>query len=96
MFEGYRDVLLYGESPAAWELLYPFGISIAMLPPSSPCSAASRPLREADLMGAGPSEDPRRRPGVKFWLDRVQRPLTPALAGCAERAGRLGRSRTLT
>lgn len=31
MFEAYRDVLLYGQAPAAWELLYPLGIAIAML-----------------------------------------------------------------
>jgi len=31
LFEGYRDVLLYGQGPAAWELLYPLGVSIALL-----------------------------------------------------------------
>ncbi len=31
LFEGYRDALLYGQAPAAWELLYPLGFSIALL-----------------------------------------------------------------
>ncbi len=31
LFEGYRDALLYGQAPAAWELLYPFGVSVALL-----------------------------------------------------------------
>jgi lipopolysaccharide transport system permease protein len=31
LFEGYRDALLYGQAPAAWEILYPLGVSIALL-----------------------------------------------------------------
>jgi lipopolysaccharide transport system permease protein len=31
IFEGYRDALIYGQAPAAWELLYPFGISLLLL-----------------------------------------------------------------
>ena len=31
LFEAFRDVLLYGQRPAAWELLYPFGFSVVML-----------------------------------------------------------------
>lgn len=31
LFEGYRDALLYGQAPAAWELLYPLAFSIALL-----------------------------------------------------------------
>jgi lipopolysaccharide transport system permease protein len=30
LFEAYRAVLLYGESPAAWELLYPLGVGLAV------------------------------------------------------------------
>ncbi len=31
LFEAYRDVLLYGQPPAAWELLIPVGFSVVML-----------------------------------------------------------------
>jgi ABC-type polysaccharide/polyol phosphate export permease len=31
IFESYRDVLLSGQSPAAWELLYPLGFSLLLL-----------------------------------------------------------------
>lgn len=31
MFEAYRSVFLHGQAPAAWELLYPFGIATAIL-----------------------------------------------------------------
>jgi len=31
LFEGYRDALLYGQAPAAWELLYPLAFSIVLL-----------------------------------------------------------------
>lgn len=31
IFESYRDALLYGQAPAAWELLYPAGIAALML-----------------------------------------------------------------
>jgi ABC-type polysaccharide/polyol phosphate export permease len=31
LFEAYRDVLLYGQSPAAWELLYPTGAAALLL-----------------------------------------------------------------
>jgi lipopolysaccharide transport system permease protein len=31
LFEAYRDALLYGHSPAAWELLYPLGFAAALL-----------------------------------------------------------------
>jgi len=31
LFEAYRDVLLYGQRPAAWELLYPLGASVLLL-----------------------------------------------------------------
>jgi lipopolysaccharide transport system permease protein len=31
MFEAYRDVFLYGQAPAAWELLYPFAIASGIL-----------------------------------------------------------------
>jgi len=31
LFEGYRDALIYGHAPAAWELLYPLGISLLTL-----------------------------------------------------------------
>ncbi len=30
IFEAFRDVLLYGDSPAAWELLYPLGFALAL------------------------------------------------------------------
>src|SRR5262245_15515256 len=31
IFEAYRDALLYGHSPAAWELLYPAGFAVVLL-----------------------------------------------------------------
>jgi len=31
IFESYRDVLLYGQSPAAWELLYPVAFALLLL-----------------------------------------------------------------
>ncbi len=31
LFEAYRDALLYGHAPAAWELLVPIGFSLALL-----------------------------------------------------------------
>jgi ABC-type polysaccharide/polyol phosphate export permease len=31
LFEGYRDALLYGHTPAVWELLYPLGIAAVLL-----------------------------------------------------------------
>jgi ABC-type polysaccharide/polyol phosphate export permease len=31
IFESYRDVLLYGQAPAAWELLYPVGVAALLL-----------------------------------------------------------------
>jgi len=31
LFEMYRDALLYGERPAAWQLLYTFGFSLVLL-----------------------------------------------------------------
>jgi len=31
LFEAWRDILLYGQSPGAWELLIPFGFAAAML-----------------------------------------------------------------
>jgi homopolymeric O-antigen transport system permease protein len=31
LFEAYRDALLYGEAPAAWELLYPLGFAVGLL-----------------------------------------------------------------
>jgi len=31
IFEGYRDALLYGHAPAAWELLYPLAVSVLLL-----------------------------------------------------------------
>jgi lipopolysaccharide transport system permease protein len=31
LFEGYRDVLLYGQGPAAWELLYPLAFSVLLM-----------------------------------------------------------------
>jgi ABC-type polysaccharide/polyol phosphate export permease len=31
VFESFRDVFLYGRSPAAWELLYPLGLAVALL-----------------------------------------------------------------
>ena len=31
LFEAYRDVILYGRVPAAWELLYPAGIAVVLL-----------------------------------------------------------------
>lgn len=31
IFEGYRSVLLYGETPAAWEILYPLGTAAVVL-----------------------------------------------------------------
>ena len=31
LFEAFRDTLLYGQAPAAWELLYPLGFSLALL-----------------------------------------------------------------
>jgi lipopolysaccharide transport system permease protein len=30
LFEAYRSVLLYGEAPAAWELVYPLGLAAAL------------------------------------------------------------------
>jgi ABC-type polysaccharide/polyol phosphate export permease len=30
LFEGYRDVFLYGQSPAFWELAYPAGVGVAL------------------------------------------------------------------
>ena len=31
IFESYRDALLYGQAPAAWELLYPVGVAALLL-----------------------------------------------------------------
>ena len=31
IFEAYRDALLYGHAPAAWELLYPIGFALVLL-----------------------------------------------------------------
>jgi ABC-type polysaccharide/polyol phosphate export permease len=31
IFESYRSVLLYGTSPAPWELLYPTAVALALL-----------------------------------------------------------------
>lgn len=31
LFESYRDLFLYGHSPAAWQLLYPLGVSLVLL-----------------------------------------------------------------
>jgi hypothetical protein len=31
LFESFRDVLLYGNSPGAFELLYPAGLGLALL-----------------------------------------------------------------
>jgi ABC-type polysaccharide/polyol phosphate export permease len=31
LFEAYRDALLYGQAPAAWELLYPLGFAAGLL-----------------------------------------------------------------
>lgn len=31
IFEAYRDALLYGQAPAAWELLYPAGFGVVVL-----------------------------------------------------------------
>lgn len=31
IFEAFRDVFLYGQTPAAWELLYPLGFAAALL-----------------------------------------------------------------
>jgi ABC-type polysaccharide/polyol phosphate export permease len=31
IFESYRDVLLYGQRPAAWQLLYPVGFATLLL-----------------------------------------------------------------
>ena len=31
IFEAYRDALLYGQAPAAWELLYPAGFALVLL-----------------------------------------------------------------
>lgn len=31
LFESYRDLFLYGESPSAWNLLYPFAFGLALL-----------------------------------------------------------------
>lgn len=36
IFEAYRDALLYGQAPAAWELLYPTGFAIVVLAVSLP------------------------------------------------------------
>jgi len=31
IFEAYRDALLYGHAPAAWELVYPLGVAVLLL-----------------------------------------------------------------
>jgi ABC-type polysaccharide/polyol phosphate export permease len=31
IFESYRDALLYGQAPAAWELLYPLAFAAVLL-----------------------------------------------------------------
>jgi ABC-type polysaccharide/polyol phosphate export permease len=31
LFESFRDVLLYGQRPAAWEILYPMGFAVVIL-----------------------------------------------------------------
>jgi lipopolysaccharide transport system permease protein len=31
LFESYRDVLLYGHAPAAWQMLYPLAVAVVML-----------------------------------------------------------------
>lgn len=41
LFEAYRDVIMYGQVPAAWELAYPVGFAILLL-------AAVRPLWRAE------------------------------------------------
>ena len=39
LFESYRDALLYGNAPGAFELLYPAALGVALLPCSCRCSA---------------------------------------------------------
>jgi ABC-type polysaccharide/polyol phosphate export permease len=36
IFEAYRDVILYGQRPAAWELLIPIGFAVVILLVSVP------------------------------------------------------------
>jgi ABC-type polysaccharide/polyol phosphate export permease len=31
LFEAFRDILLYGQRPAAWELLIPLGFAVVLL-----------------------------------------------------------------
>jgi lipopolysaccharide transport system permease protein len=38
LFEAFRDALLYGHAPAAWELLVPFGAALAILALALPVS----------------------------------------------------------
>jgi ABC-type polysaccharide/polyol phosphate export permease len=43
MFEGFRDAVLYGQSPAAWELLAPLGAAVLVLAVSLPLFRREQP-----------------------------------------------------
>jgi lipopolysaccharide transport system permease protein len=43
LFEGFRDALLYGHAPAAWELLVPLGAAAALLAISLPLYRREQP-----------------------------------------------------
>ncbi len=43
IFEAYRDALLYGQAPAAWELLIPTGFAVALLVVFVPVFRAEQP-----------------------------------------------------
>ena len=50
LFESYRDALLYGQAPAAWQLLVPFGVGAIVLAVSLPVYRREQ-ARLAKLVG---------------------------------------------
>ena len=85
LFESYRDVFLYGQSPAAWELLYPLAAAalllVALVPLYAVSSATSR--RSSD-------ERARVRPRgseYSFLLDRARRVDHPGARAAPARRG---------
>ena len=85
LFESYRDALLYGDSPGAFELLYPAALGVVLLRyscrSSAPSSASSQrswsPWIRTAMTGASIRAEGL---GVRFLFDRHQRAVTPALA----------------
>ena len=87
IFESYRSVLLYGHSPAAWEILYPTVFAAVLL---AARDAALPPRAEAVREAGGRMSAHVRAEGVgvEFLFDKQHRLVSPTLARVkARRAG---------